>query len=463
MELFDFIPKNFFSLLSSKNHKLYVACLMEVFKTYEQGSILGMDRGIAVDVIQEYLDLYTDLAEDEEEFEQEASLREKANHIIRRMEECGWIDIDVTNDYEEILNFRDYAITIIEALKNIAQDDFYGYDDENHEFRGYIYTAYTLLTQDNGEYAMVVDQVYKNTIAFIREIRKIDSRMKSYIKSIVDKANIKDLIHLLISYKTELADKAYRRLKTSDNIAKYKAEIIKQLESFQQDPTIMEAVAKEFLPRCNHNVELARVKANKQIDDMIDIYHSLSDIIDEIDEKNNVYVNTTIAKIKFLLNDDKNVIGKLNRILYFYADQVKNGKTHKGNQAIEPMISLNTIGQIENRSLYTPRGSYRRVQDQYLKENVEIDDKSFQKAFYEEFETKYSEDVILHYLKEYFNREDAIRASQILRDDMSDEAVIRLLYILVYAGKENDYAVIPTEDIIEHPRFELEDFIVRKD
>ncbi len=58
--------------------------------------------------------------------------REKANQLLRRFEEAEWIDIDVTNDYVEILNFRDYAITIIEALKTISQDTFYGYDDDTH-------------------------------------------------------------------------------------------------------------------------------------------------------------------------------------------------------------------------------------------------------------------------------------------------------------------------------------------
>ena len=41
---------------------------------------------------------------------------------------------------------------------------------------------------------------------------------------------------------------------------------------------------------------------------------------------------------------------------------------------------------------------------------------------------------------------------------MSDEAIIRLLYILVYAGEELDYAINPLYEKINNKRFELDDF-----
>ena len=138
MEIFKIIPETFFNLLSGKNRSLYLETVFEVFKAYEQGFILGMDKGLAQQVIVDFLDVHPELlssevegeeTEDEEEV-QEESTRDRANHILRRLEECEWIDIDVNNDYQEILNFRDYAITIIEALKTITQDSFYGQDDE---------------------------------------------------------------------------------------------------------------------------------------------------------------------------------------------------------------------------------------------------------------------------------------------------------------------------------------------
>ncbi|NLZ61954.1 MAG: hypothetical protein GX904_04065 [Acholeplasmataceae bacterium] len=456
MDLFNIIPANFFNLLTGKNQNMYVNALFQVFKAYEQGSVLGMDKQIAQQAIIDFLEMNPDLEVDDVDFD--ATVRDKANQILRRFEECEWIDIDVNNDYVEILNFRDYAITIIEALKEITTDTGYGYSDETHEFRGYIFTAYSLLMNDHGEYAMVIDQVYKNTIAFVREIRKLDSRLKYYIRQIIENSEIKDLIHLLVNYKVELMDQAYYRLKTSDNVNKYKLEIIKKLEQYQQNTVIMEMVASEYLSKSGNNYDLARIKANKKIDDIIDIYNSLEWIIDEIDNKNKVYVNTTIAKIKFLLNDDENIIGKLNRILKYTASRIKGKKTDQALRTIKPLFALPESLQISQNSLFTPRGAYSRSKEQFLQKNLNSPSNHLQEEFYKEFESNYSSDVIKRYLQEYFKTRPSIKASEIMRNDMSDEAILRLLYILIYAGDELDYSIVPLKNDIEHERFQMSDF-----
>lgn len=459
MDLKNIIPKQFFGLLSGKNQSLYIACLMEVYRAYEQGSILGLDKSLAKQVIMDYLDVHPlegELEADEDD--QEVAHRDVANYVLRRFEECEWIDVDINNDYDEILNFRDYAITIIESLREIGNDSIYGEDAEGHEFRGYIYTVYSLLKSQDGEYGMVIEQVYKNTAAFVREIRKLDSRLKYYIRTIVENTEIKDLITLLVNYKVELVDQAYRRLKTSDNINKYRLEIIKKLESFQQDPVTMEKIAKEFMIKTHNNKELAMVRANKRIDDMIDIYNSINYIIDEIDQKNKVYVNSTIAKIKFLLSDDENVISKLSKILRYTATEIKQKNTKRAMANIEPMFQLASYAQIGSSSLYTPRGFYKRVDSQYLAENNGGPGVRLQEEFYKEFERNYSEDVIYDYLMKFFKDNPSIKASEIIRGDMSEEAVLRLLYILVYAGDELDYYIQPLDQEIDHTRFKLADF-----
>lgn len=384
--------------------------------------------------------------------------RDIANYVLKRFEECEWIDVDINNDYEEIINFRDYAITIIESLREIGNDSIYGEEAEGHEFRGYIYTVYSLLNNKDGEYGMVLEQVYKNTAAFVREIRKLDSRLKYYIRTIVDNTEIKDLITLLVNYKVELVDRAYRRLKTSDNINKYKLEIIKKLESYQQDPVIMELIAKEFMLKTHNNKELAMIHANKRIDDMIDIYNSINYIIDEIDKKNKVYVNSTIAKIKFLLSDDENIISKLSKILRYTASEIKNKRTNKALANIEPLFTLANYSQLGDSSLFTPRGFYKRIDTQYLTVNNGGPGIRLQEEFYKEFERNYSEDVIRDCLMEFFANNKSIKASEIIKGDMSEEAVLKLLYILVYAGDELDYYIQPLDEYINHTKFKLADF-----
>lgn len=464
MDVFNIIPNNFFNLLSGKNRSTYVNCLLELYRVYEQGSILGMDKNIARQVIVDHLDIHPLLeALDDEDEDVELTNRDRANSILRRFEKTEWIDIDVNNNYEEILNFRDYSITIIEALKDISNDGYYESDSsEEHEFRGYIYTSYSLLNSDFGEHAMVLDQVYKNTLAFVREIRKLDSRIKYYIKTIVDNAEIKDLINFLVNYKVELIDKAYRRLKTSDNINKYRQTIIKKLEEMQEDSLIMEVLIKDHLVKSHNHYDLALTKVNKKIDDIIDIYNSVSYMIDEIDHKNKVYVNTTIAKIKFLLSDDENVISKLTKILNFTAQSIKDNQTNKALNVIRPMFTLASYPQLSKESLYTPRGIYKHIESQFLEEKDRSFDQNLRDQFYREFESHFSEEIIQKYLDQYFTKASVIHASDIISEQMSDEAILRLLFILVYAGDEMNYYIQPLNKKINHARFVIDDFEIIK-
>jgi len=204
------------------------------------------------------------------------------------------------------------------------------------------------------------------------------------------------------------------------------------------------------------------MKVNKKIDDIIDIYNSVSYIIDEIDNKNKVYVNTTIAKIKFLLSDDENVISKLSKILKFTAETIKDNRTKKALNTIQPLFTLSSYNQVSKASLYTPRGIYKRIGNQCLEDSHNDFDQSLKDAFYKEFETHYSEDIIQKYLSEYFRRNDVIRASDIINDDMSDEAILRLLYILVYAGDEMNYYIQPLNQKINNPKFTIDDFEIIK-
>ena len=56
MNFFDMVPDNFFSLLSAKNKRIYLAGILQVFKVYETGSILGIDKKIVVDDLVNFLD-----------------------------------------------------------------------------------------------------------------------------------------------------------------------------------------------------------------------------------------------------------------------------------------------------------------------------------------------------------------------------------------------------------------------
>ena len=50
----------------------------------------------------------------------------------------------------------------------------------------------------------MISEVYKNTKLLIRSLRKMDSRIKDYINSVVETSEIKDLMAKLMEYNAEI-------------------------------------------------------------------------------------------------------------------------------------------------------------------------------------------------------------------------------------------------------------------
>ena len=466
MDLFDMVPDNFFSLLSSKNKRLYLAAILQTFKVYETGSILGIDKRIVVDDLIYYLDTHSYLYDVEDEEDEDAdpkTKRELANYVLRRMEECGWIYVDVTNDYEEVLNFSDIAITICEALfrayPQFEYQDEYPEDYINPmEYQGYIYNIYSLLSQTEGvNYELTFKLVYQTTKQLIRAIRKLDARMKDYIQSVVDTTEIKDLMERLIMYKTDIYDSSYMKLKVSDNVDRYRLSIVTRLKEISQNELAVKEIANNYLATAT-SIDDAISKAVKHIDEVIDAFNAIEEFVKEIDNKNRNYINSTIGKVKFLLSEEDNVVGKLNAILKYIKDSNKNNKLDKAIRLAENLYDLRTQKLLSMESLYTPRGNYARNYEQVLDESgldFEMTDE-----FLEQFKTAYNEEYISNFMNSYMVGGE-LQASKIIEYDSDDDLVINLVYCIILAvDKHFTVEIVP--DYIKHKKFIMKDFIIRR-
>ncbi|MFI3252236.1 MAG: DUF5716 family protein [bacterium] len=464
MSLFKTIPDNFFSLLASPNKSIYFDCLVIAFDAYEDASIMGVERKHVVELLTDYLDrINENLIQDEDDDEVNDN-QSRAYAILRKFEFHGWIDLEITNDYEELINFREYAITVIEALKNIKFVD-YGDDgsmpddiliDEPEDFKGYIYTIYSVLANKTShDYGYILDIVYKNTKMFMRVLRKLDVRMKEYIKSIVDKFEIKELMENLLKYKIELFDKTYYKLKTSDNINKYRLFIVNSLNELVNDEAALELISTS--PRYNNLFEKeAQLKAMKDIYEIIDLFNNLDEFISEIDKKNKTYLNSTIAKIQFLLNEEADISGKLNSILKFITDKNKKGQMNDAIKVISPLYNLNQLKSLNMNSLYTQRGTYKKFEPALLDTSKkELID--FEKVFFDEYKSIYTETLVYQFTME--NMVDGVfRASEVLSYEANLAEILMLLFCLIYADQSRKLKVRRLENDVNHVKYLLKDF-----
>ena len=469
MDLFNIIPENFFSLLSSKNKKIYQALIIETFKVYETASILGIEKKLVVDELVHYLETnkYDYAVEDETDEEAKPnSKRDLANYCLRRMEECGWIYVDITNDYIEILNFSDAGIIFTEAMMQVIGQGFTIDDADvestynNREYQGYIYTIYSLLNNnDNIEYSVIIQEVYRNTKLLLREIRKLDARLKEYIAGVFNETDVKELMENLVSYREDFVEQGYAKLKMGDNINRYRLRIVTKLEEYQNSSLIMDTLT---LAYPSLNKEKALLRANRDIDEMIDVFNSLDEYILEIDEKSKTYINSTIAKIKFLVSEDDNIIGKLNRILRYIKDENKEGHVDKAINKVNDVFNLSYNRSLSQDSLYIPRGAYKRNYNLLL-DDSRLEGFDIESDFYGQYEAPYQETNVEEFLLNNLV-DDKFIGSNFLKDDTPKSYQMLVIYAILFA-LENDkmYDVTILDSKIETTHLKMRDFIIRKE
>ena len=125
MNLFDFIPENLFSILSSKNKRIYIDTLFVIRDCFKKE--MAMPKEQVIIAIQSKLEDELLQVENENEDEEkiENSLSAKVHYILRRLKSAEWIDIETqSNNFEEDIVLPDYSIDIIDLLYSLTANLF---------------------------------------------------------------------------------------------------------------------------------------------------------------------------------------------------------------------------------------------------------------------------------------------------------------------------------------------------
>ncbi len=455
LNIFNVVPQNFFNILASKNKEIYYDCLNILYELYDSKMGFDVSKEEAVSSLVDYFN-------NDEKFDEEEAInmtsRERANFVLDKLYQTGWISIDTDNDYNDTVSFRYYALTILEGFEKIStvEDDVTNYGA--FEYRGYLFSIYSLLTKTSEQdYGLVINQVYRLSAEFVSEIKKINLKLKDYILSISKNTEIKDLMEVLIDYKTQLVDKSYQRLKTYDNVDRYKRRILQQLEDIFGDEVLINKIVGEYMIDKNIGYEEANYLVERSINETIDIFNNLDDLIDEIELKNKIYVNSTITKVKFLLNNETDTLGKLNYILKFISKG--NGFTdNKLTAFANEMIHISNQKVINQASLYSPRMINQKFEPQKLADLNRPDLGGLTDEFMNAYDLEYSEPKILAYVDKALDRYHEVRASELFRETPTEDSLLKLLYVIVYGTTSEKYRIMKLDRKYETDTFILNDF-----
>lgn len=325
MNIFERIPENFFSILSTKLKHLHTDLLFLIYQQYKS-SIYVIERDVIIDYFVEYLETHpVTTLEGDEETSSSAPLpketRALAFHFLNKFIEHGWVELEQQADWSYKVIIPDYAIRILDTFEKIAL----GYQ---MEFRGQVLSIFQNLTGSEGYRYIAIQQAFETTDALLNGLRELNHNIKRYMEDMLASTSIKELLHhLFVVYKERILDTHFYRLKTSEHISKYRTQIIRRAEDMLYNRMVIEEQAQLMV---DDRMAKSTQEAVQTIDNWLEFisasFRNVSELENEIDSRNQKYVRAAERRVSLLYNNSGNLAAQIGSILSFLSSLIKNGK-----------------------------------------------------------------------------------------------------------------------------------------
>lgn len=457
--MFNIIPENFFVPLASPNKILYWDCICKLFTVMDNQLSFGVERDVLVEELQYYFDQSNAVSILEDDMDGDDS-RSRANWMLRRLERYGWLEIETDKSYVQRVNFKEYAVKVIKALLEIA-------DGKQIEYQGYIYTIYSLVRSNTDNPGIVLLQILENTDYLITGLKNLNSNIKHYIDELTKHKTVAEIMDALFNdYITNIVDKAYHRLLTSDNVSKFRPEIVERLESKSRSQAYMEKAAAEIAGIKEVSLEEAEELIFHYIRKIIDAFMNMDDILMEINQKNTQYQRAAINRAKFLLTGSEDVRGQLKELLIGINEQINEENMELGGiyriDFLEDLLRIYSMSVIDEKSLYAPiegKKEFRPSQIAESEPDLALRQEKMRKMM-EKMERVLNPQKINHYVSSYMQEKTEMKASEFPMANTED--FIKMIYVRLYGQRKNmKYTVEVTEEI-EVNGYRFKDFVIHK-
>ncbi len=458
--LFDVIPENFFGPLAAPGKRVYWECICRLFAVTSKQLSFGVERDVLVDELQYYFESSMAAEIPEEEMEETSGMtsRDKANFMLRRLENYGWIYVDVDYSYVQRVNFRDYAIQILKALLAVSEE-------RRTEYQGYIYTIYNLVRAGAGNPGLGLLQIVENMDWLITGLKSLNANIKRYIDELTKHSTVAEIMDALLNdYYSNVVDKAYHRLLTSDNVSKFRPEIIERLESNSKSTRFINAASKEIAELKEVPEDEARELVLELLHNVIDAFRGMDEILEEINKKNTRYQRAAINRARFLLSSSEDIRGQLKDILSHLNEQIQEKELDYNViyelEELDGLVKLFSWDYLDMDSLYAPIEGKKEFVPQEMPVIVPDEEARSEKRrkMHEKLEKILTPEKISRYVKEQMNGREKMLASELPLEQ--EDTFIRMIYIRLYGQRKNMNYRLELKEIVEKEGFRFRDFVI---
>lgn len=454
--LFSIIPADFFKPLNSKYKDQYADCLLAIYSSYRTEISYGVDREAVVSTLTEYFNQRTDdiSFDDDNSFEKDS--RSKAQKTINFLKDCGWLDFEEEKNYQQNVVLTEYAVPFIRTMHDVIRE-------EETEYQGLISQIHAVLQNEDlysKPYQFILKNVVSNTEQLVSSLKKLNISIKKHIDKQTKNKDLGAVLDMFTTYNDEIVSKSLYRLKTSENVGKFRQSIKINLDKMLTEPKILKDLVDGYMEiEQETDASIAQDKIIQMIVDVKSAFENLDKIIEDIDRKNNHYMKNAASRAKFELASGTNQEGKINTILRYlteFSDEDESVPDEVFNVFVQKYLSEESIKKVPEKK------SYEEVATINVAEMLTDEEKALKKKLLLDKQmARFYRKKIESFVSELLRDKTLIMASDIPITNRKDFE--NLIYIRLFAIESLVYRVKKTDQRVKTDKCEFTDFeIIRK-
>ncbi|MCL6611610.1 MAG: DUF5716 family protein [Peptococcaceae bacterium] len=360
MKLFEVLPDRFFQLFCGKNRFFYAEAVLLLYEQY-QVNRFGIDYEVMRDLFQELIETREeagqsfDLEEEQEQWspgdEPGDAFRVKANALLRRLRETGWVDVEVRDNFRHYIFLPHYSSRILGVLKDLCEN-------RSVEYQRFAFVTYQLLSGEDAAKrpSFAIIEADRITRQFVEELRILVNNMKHHMDQLISKTTIQEVLdHHFDEYRAKIVDRSYHRLKTSDHVSRYRHRILETVQRWLLDRDLFaEAVEDGLRNEFFSSRDEADQKLREALLSVEEVYRGLDEMFYQIDVRHNRYLRASYDRARYLSQHSLRMDHLLARILEWIAGNGRNGEMPV-EEELTALSRLQRVEHLTEQSLFTPR------------------------------------------------------------------------------------------------------------
>ena len=330
--LFERLPAGLFGPLGSALAPLYWSILARFYQLEFEREPFFLVKQAATDLVEQTLldspawaermreDAALDEVGDAEPADGEATpVRQVARRLLTRLERAGWFHYEYRSTYGLVLCFYPHAARILECLVRVARD-------EQPVFQGFAHAIASLLRPDAfaPRPGVALHQAKRQTLEMVRELKILERNMSLFVQRMLDDvATPAGVLEEGIDRYRQAVMANYHRLKTVENLFKWRAEIVARLDTIERSTPQLEAASRWYAEQFQVDPAEATRQVAADLALMRTQFESIPELASAIDIRNARFSGAALRKLMYLVRQDRRTEGQMQ----FLVDKLARGHT----------------------------------------------------------------------------------------------------------------------------------------